>query len=113
MMRRFLQLGFVLLVGLHIHAVAEPAPADLRLGEPPAGLVIQRIHRERVASSVFSEIGYHKTTRTLELKFAGGGVYRYKDVPRKIWDELRDASSKGAYFDTHIRNRFSHWRVHG
>ena len=105
--------GLLGLFALCAHAFADPSALDLRLHGPPPGLVIQRIHRERVASSVFTEIGYHKTTRTLEVKFTAGGIYRYKDVPRKVWEEFRAAPSKGAYFDAHIRNRYPHWRVDG
>ena len=38
--------------------------------------------REAVDSSSFASIGYEEETRTLEVEFVDGEVYRYLEVPR-------------------------------
>jgi hypothetical protein len=43
--------------------------------------------------------------------FHGGAAYRYFAVPRAVLHGLLAADSKGAYFNRHIRNRYSYQRV--
>ncbi|HYP87251.1 MAG TPA: KTSC domain-containing protein [Polyangiaceae bacterium] len=56
-------------------------------------------------------IGYDRPTATLEIQFEGGGVYRYQGVPVEIWQGLRQAASKGKFFQAHVRDRFDTSRV--
>ena len=62
--------------------------------------------REVVESSSLKSIGYDRKTRTLEIEFANGGVYRYEDVPAELWTELRQSASKGRFFQQRIRDHF-------
>ncbi len=48
-------------------------------------------------SSMISAFGYDEAEGILEVAFHSTGVYRYYDVPRHIFEGLRDASSKGSY----------------
>jgi hypothetical protein len=64
------------------------------------------IVREPVESSVIRAIGYDADLALLEIEFVRGDVYRYHFVPRRIWNELRHAPSKGAYFTNAIREKF-------
>ena len=48
---------------------------------------------------------------SLDLVFRTGAVYRYFAVPARIVEGLRAASSPGAYFQNHIRNRFRYHRL--
>ena len=65
-----------------------------------------RIAREAVDSSVIQAIGYDPDLALLEIEFVSGDVYRYHFVPRRVWNELRHAPSKGAYFSDAIREKF-------
>jgi hypothetical protein len=47
----------------------------------------------------------------LELEFKSGAIYRYLGVPAATYRGLLGAESKGAYFNGHIRNRFSGTRI--
>lgn len=64
------------------------------------------IAREAVDSSVIHAMGYDVDLALLEIEFVSGDVYRYHFVPRRIWNELRNAPSKGAYFANVIREKF-------
>jgi hypothetical protein len=70
-----------------------------------------RITREVVESSVIHAMGYEDDLALLEIEFVGGDIYRYHFVPRRIWNELRNASSKGAYFANAIREKFPTTRI--
>jgi hypothetical protein len=59
-----------------------------------------------VKSSVLAAARYHKTERWLDLRFREGPTYRYLGVPADIFDGLIAASSKGAFFAGHIRDRY-------
>ena len=67
--------------------------------------------REVVSSSSLRSIGYDARTRTLEVEFSGGRIYRYAPVPTHVWVELRRAESKGKYFQDHVRDDFEAERV--
>ncbi len=64
-----------------------------------------------VVSSTLASVGYAPRTRTLEVRFTSGSVYRYFGVSRRVYAELLAASSKGAYFNRHIRDRFPYARL--
>ena len=89
------------------------SPSDLRLPAQPPEVIIHRLRREPVdESSVIEEMGYHVTTKTLEVKFRKKAVvYRYFYVPRRVWEELRQAPSKGHYFNENIRTKYQYWEV--
>jgi hypothetical protein len=60
--------------------------------------------REKVSSSSIATIGYDPVSKTLEVEFNHGGIYRYMDVPFRKYEELKNAVSIGNYFDRHIRD---------
>lgn len=57
-------------------------------------------------STAISSIEYDAKTATLVLIFVKGGSYTYKNVPPKVVEALKDASSQGHYFNTHIRKQY-------
>ncbi len=59
-----------------------------------------------IRSSVLAAARYHKTEGWLDLRFREGPTYRYLGVPADVFDGLLAASSKGAYFAQHIRDRY-------
>lgn len=61
-------------------------------------------------SSVIRGYAYDPAQRRLDVAFVGGEAYSYFDVPEGIAAGLRQARSKGRYFQRHIRDRFDHRR---
>jgi hypothetical protein len=51
----------------------------------------------KVDSSMIYAFGYDEEQQVLEVVFKRNGVYRYRDVPKKVYEELLNASSKGSY----------------
>lgn len=61
----------------------------------------------RVRSSAITAIGYDPSTRRLSIQFKGQARrYDFCGVPEHIYSGLMHASSKGRYYDQHIRNRY-------
>lgn len=50
-----------------------------------------------VESSMLLAVGYDAAARELEAVFSSGAVWRYRNVPRRVYRELLAASSKGSY----------------
>lgn len=44
--------------------------------------------RTKVESSSLKSIGYDSDEEVLEVEFRAGSVYRYKKVPKSIYDDL-------------------------
>lgn len=61
------------------------------------------MNRIKVNSSNLAEIGYNAETRTLEILFHSGHIYRYMNVPGNVYSSLLNAFSKGMFFDQNIR----------
>jgi hypothetical protein len=60
-----------------------------------------------VQSSALEQVSYEENDHTLRAKFRiSGRTYIYRGVPRELYDELILADSIGAYFNSHIRDRF-------
>lgn len=43
----------------------------------------------------------------LFVKFHGGAVYHYKDVPQELFLDMMEATSKGKFFNAHIKSSFA------
>jgi hypothetical protein len=59
--------------------------------------------RVSVVSSNLAEVGYDAAANILEVAFRQGGIYQYFGVPNYIFEQLMAASSKGHYFDEHVK----------
>jgi len=64
------------------------------------------IVRIPITSSNLKAIGYDEEHKILEVEFKGGGVYRYKDVPKETFESFLSSPSLGKFFMGSIRNRF-------
>jgi hypothetical protein len=69
------------------------------------------MYRESVESSNVKSRGYDHATRTLEVEFVGGAVYRYEDFPIEAWEAWKSAGSVGSYFAQYIRPNYDGVRV--
>ena len=48
-------------------------------------------------------IGYDDDTQDLHVQFLSGGNYIYSDVPREVFDNLKNAPSKGSFLNREIK----------
>lgn len=69
------------------------------------------MERKSVDSSNIKSIGYDEGSSTLEVEFHSGSIYQYFDVPLNIYNELREAGSKGQYFAKQIKGYFRFAKV--
>jgi hypothetical protein len=58
-------------------------------------------------SSVIRSFAYDPHSRSLAIEFVTGRRYRYDDVPERIVEAMKAASSRGRYFNRHIRDHFA------
>ena len=58
-------------------------------------------------SSVIRAFDYNAAGRWLDVTFVSGRHYRYHDVPPRIAQGMREAGSKGSYFNRRVRDRFA------
>lgn len=63
-------------------------------------------------STALEAATYQEQLALLELEFRSGEIYQYCGVPTQTHQELLLAESKGAYFHSHIRNRFAYAKIH-
>lgn len=58
-------------------------------------------------SSVLANVEYNKKNKLLFITFKSGKTYIYCNVPEEVWKAFKDAESKGKFFNTYIKGRFS------
>lgn len=61
----------------------------------------------RFLSSAIKSVDYQARNKNLTITFVTGKIYRYKNVPRSVYEAFIAASSKGSYFNKVIRDKFS------
>jgi lysyl-tRNA synthetase class 2 len=64
-----------------------------------------------VESTAVESVGYDARTRTLEVEYAGGGVYRYLGVPPRCYETLLRAESIGAFVNRRVKPYYRCLRV--
>jgi hypothetical protein len=62
-------------------------------------------------SGVFRSVSYDEGRRLLTLRFANGYTYEYRYVPPECAYRLLSTSSRGCYFNRHIRGQFAFRRI--
>ena len=63
--------------------------------------------REPVVSESIAAIGYDDDAEALEVEFVTGRVYRYRGVSQDVFEDFRQAPSKGAFFNKHIKDAYA------
>lgn len=60
-----------------------------------------------VTSTAITRVEYDPRTRVMQIWFTSGSrAYSFCGVPEHIYQGLITASSKGTYYDRHIRDRY-------
>ncbi len=57
-------------------------------------------------SSVIRHFWYDPAHQKLDVVFVSDNRYRYHDVPEETYRGMRRASSKGEFFNAHVRDQF-------
>ncbi|MEN9518110.1 MAG: hypothetical protein RLZZ381_698, partial [Cyanobacteriota bacterium] len=57
-------------------------------------------------SAAIKDFDYDADKQTLRVVFNNGSIYKYSDVPEKIYQELKTTGSVGQYFNSQIRDKF-------
>ena len=67
-----------------------------------------------VDSSMIDLVGYDEKAKVLEVRFISSGMsYRYFDVPKKEYQGLMKAPSKGSYMRNNIIDFYDYAKVKG
>ena len=64
-----------------------------------------------VKSSNIKAVGYDEGKMILRVQFYSGGLYEYKDVPRKFYIDFITSKSLGKYFYKNIKNKYKTTKV--
>lgn len=62
-------------------------------------------------SSVVAAVRYDASSSTLRVIYVSGSVYDYKDVPEKVYKEMKAAFSKGEFLNKHIKPNYTFEKV--
>lgn len=62
--------------------------------------------KETPGSSNIVSHGYDKDSKTMAIKFKGGGLYNYAGVEPHEYDAFAAAESLGKHFHANIRSKF-------
>ncbi len=65
----------------------------------------------QVQSSNIATISYDPYTSSLFVWFLNSSLYRYDQVPKSIYAQLKAAPSKGKFFWARIRNVYNFTRI--
>ena len=58
-------------------------------------------------SAVIRRYAYRPELAALDVEFVSGRIYRYREVPREVGEEMRRWMSKGAFLNRKVRSRFA------
>ncbi len=71
---------------------------------------------EKVITTTSSNIAsfeYSRQRSVLTVEFKNGAKWEYSKVPPQIFEGMRDAESKGAYFRSRVKGYFDERKVEG
>lgn len=89
-------------------SVTTPTPttsAGTPISDDPSLYEITQI--ETPGSTCFSSIGYDSGTGTLVVTFRDSGAsYAYDEVPKSVWNKLKNADSMGGYYNKNIKGQY-------
>jgi hypothetical protein len=69
------------------------------------------LYADLFESDAIAMFAYDLDAKSLVVHFKSGGAYEYREVPRALFDGFRAAASKGQYFQSAIRDRFTGRRL--
>ena len=67
--------------------------------------------RKSVKSSNVVSVGYDEDNKVLEVEFIRSGVYRYSNVPKRVYENFLKADSVGKFLHTKIKGVYRYTKV--
>jgi hypothetical protein len=64
-----------------------------------------------VESNMILGVRYNETTYELDIVFRTGEKYRYKNVPKFVYEGLMEADSHGQYMHRKVLGRYKYERL--
>ena len=62
-------------------------------------------------SSVIAAMKYDAKAYKLRVIYKSGNIYDYKEVPEKVYNEMRKASSKGEFLNKQIKPNYEFEKI--
>ncbi|MDQ2720536.1 MAG: KTSC domain-containing protein [Bacteroidota bacterium] len=62
-------------------------------------------------STVIASFSYNAERSVLKIVFVSGMIYEYKNVSGKIYHAMVNSSSKGIYFNEHIKDQYEFEKI--
>jgi hypothetical protein len=62
-------------------------------------------------SSVVAAMQYNAATSTLRIIYVSGDVYDYKNVPEKVYKEMKAYTSKGTFLNKRIKGNYDFEKI--
>jgi len=62
-------------------------------------------------STAISSFHYNEQASTLEVVFLSGRVYKYLQVPAKVFNAMKNAISKGSYLNRYIKGFYDFEKI--
>lgn len=62
-------------------------------------------------SSVVAAMQYNAATSTLRIIYVSGDVYDYKNVPEKVYNEMKAYTSKGTFLNKRIKPNYDFEKI--
>ncbi|MEO0461321.1 MAG: KTSC domain-containing protein [Myxococcota bacterium] len=69
------------------------------------------VERQQVTSRAIKSVGYNAKQSWLEIEFLSGALYRYRDVPRAVYDRLIASPSKGRFIARFVDSNYVSERI--
>jgi hypothetical protein len=66
---------------------------------------------ESPESSNVVRFGYDEAGRVLQVEFKNGSVYGYYDVPEQLFNDMRNAVSKGQFLAQQVKGTYRYART--
>lgn len=73
---------------------------------------LRKLWATLMPSTVIRTFRYDAAESRLVVEFQSGRRYAYFNVPPNIYEDMRRARSRGSYFNTWVRDRYSYARLH-
>jgi hypothetical protein len=68
-------------------------------------------------SSTIHKVDYDEREKSLLIEFRNGSIYRYSDVPPRMWKifqlYIECEGSAGSFFNEYVKNQFTSERMEG
>ena len=62
-------------------------------------------------STVIASFTYNSQKQILQIRFVSGLLYNYIDVPEEVYKDMKQAFSKGIFFNEFIKDKYEFERV--